>query len=272
LKNDLLSTLYSFLKKLLPGLKENTSKSNESKTVNYLRIEKESDFLIESFPPFLSEEFVKASKQNNSLLSNGIQLLTETTLRFSSQIWSMVPEEAFNESQTENWKNIACEFIATRSDLFENHSKQLLFDICKTQDMYLQALDHFEFNSSLEILKSTWEKIQDSLDHSNDFSIIQLSSNLSKLCEFASKRPQNWKKYCLESPSMLTYLFDFIFILGTERALATIKLLRLSLSASNAIQFLKSIDETKLDSKNQKNSRENMKVIFINFLFSIFYF
>ena len=246
--------LLTLSKRLLPLVRGLLSKSSEAEghADQKLKVER-TDETLDVYPPFITLDYLGQLQENDEVFTHCYFLLSEVVLRLSILLWWKTPLDKAETRKIAEWTDIACQYTSVRSDFAEVCGRNLLFAISKDRDICLKAIDQHEISTCLDAAKVTYQKIAQNKGLFNYEDATHLSSHLNKLSEITAKRPLNWQRYCLEHRDTLPFLYDCLLQSGTERGIASLRLLRLGLSATPALKLAELKTSPGQASKGSKN-------------------
>ncbi|XP_021739381.1 auxin transport protein BIG-like [Chenopodium quinoa] len=192
-----------------------------------------------NFSPFFSDSYAKAHRAD--LFADYHRLLLENTFRL---VYSLVRPEKHDKTgekekvykmssskdlKLEGYQDVLCSYINNPHTTFvRRYARRLFLHLCGSKSHYYSVRDSWQFSSELKRLHKHVNKtsgFQNPVPYERSVKIIKC---LCTMAEVAAARPRNWQKYCLRHADVLPLLLKWIFYLGEESVIQTLKLLNLA--------------------------------------------
>lgn len=187
----------------------------------------------ESIFPFFSKAF---SKGKESLFDSVEVQLFNASLRLASHMHDAV---VFADCKAD-WIDVLCATIFGEFDGIERkHAKQLLRALCGSRGEYHLVRDSRVFSSQEVKLRAIAEKYQDFRLELAYADVVTLMQELKTTHKIAKSRPENWKPYVAERPSLLTFLLKSVFYFDEEPTSLCLELVALAFIPDDEIQARK---------------------------------
>nr|AGH32778.1 auxin transport protein BIG [Krascheninnikovia arborescens] len=192
-----------------------------------------------NFSPFFSDSYAKAHRVD--IFTDYHRLLLENTFRL---VYSLVRPEKHDKTgekekvykissskdlKLEGYQDVLCSYINNPLTTFvRRYARRLFLHLCGSKSHYYSVRDSWQFSSELKRLHKHVNKtggFQNPVPYERSVKIIKC---LCTMAEVAAARPRNWQKYCLRHADVLPLLLKWIFYLGEESVIQTLKLLNLA--------------------------------------------
>ncbi|KAL8161170.1 hypothetical protein V2J09_012659 [Rumex salicifolius] len=192
-----------------------------------------------NFSPFFSDSYAKAHRSD--IFADYHKLLLENTFRL---VYSLVRPEKHDkigekekvykissskDLKLEGYQDVLCSYINNPNTSFVRRcARRLFLHLCGSKSHYYSVRDTWQFSTELKSLHKHVSKsggFHSPLSYERSVKIVKC---LSTMADVAAARPRNWQKYCLRHGDVLPFLVNWIFYLGEESVLQTLKLLNLA--------------------------------------------
>lgn len=192
-----------------------------------------------NFSPFFSDSYAKAHRSD--IFADYHRLLLENTFRL---VYSLVRPEKHDKTgekdkvykissskdlKLEGYQDVLCSYINNPNTSFVRRcARRLFLHLCGSKSHYYSVRDAWQFSTELKSLHKHVNKsggFQNPLSYERSVKIVKC---LSTMADVAAARPRNWQKYCLRHGDVLPFLVNWLFYLGEESVIQTLKLLNLA--------------------------------------------
>jgi len=192
-----------------------------------------------NFSPFFSDSYAKAHRAD--IFVDYHRLLLENTFRL---VYSLIRPEKHDKTgekdkvyklssskdlKLDGYQDVLCSYINNPYTTFvRRYARRLFLHLCGSKSHYYSVRDSWQFSTELKKLHKHVNKtggFQNPVPYERSVKIIKC---LSTMAEVAAARPRNWQKYCLRHGDVLPLLLNWIFYLGEESVIQTLKLLNLA--------------------------------------------
>ncbi|GMH20638.1 hypothetical protein Nepgr_022479 [Nepenthes gracilis] len=234
---DILQQLVQVFKSSTANLENSTSFHPSSGCGALLTIRRE--LPAGNFSPFFSDSYAKAHR--NDIFVDYHRLLLENTFRL---VYSLVRPEKHDKSgekekiykispgkdlKLDGYQDVLCSYINNPNTSFvRRYARRLFLHLCGSKSHYYSVRDSWQFSTELKKLHEHVSKsggFQNPIAYERGVKIVKC---LSTVAEVAAARPRNWQKYCLRHGDVLSFLVNWVFYLGEESVIQTLKLLNLA--------------------------------------------
>ncbi|GAB4828001.1 hypothetical protein Ancab_040036 [Ancistrocladus abbreviatus] len=234
---DILQQLVHVFKSSTANLESSTSLHPGSGCGALLTVRRE--LPAGNFSPFFSDSYAKAHRTD--IFVDYHRLLLENTFRLA---YSLVrPEKQDKNGEKERiykipsskdlkldgYQDVLCSYINNPQTAFvRRYARRLFLHLCGSKSHYYSVRDSWQFSSELKKLHKHVNKsggFQSSIAYERSVKIVKC---LSTMAEVAAARPRNWQKYCLRHGDVLSFLLNWVFYLGEESVIQTLKLLNMA--------------------------------------------
>ncbi|GAB2232789.1 hypothetical protein Drorol1_Dr00011846 [Drosera rotundifolia] len=192
-----------------------------------------------NYSPFFSDSYAKAHRAD--IFADYHRLLLENTFRL---VYSLIRPEKHDKSvqkevaakvssvkelKLDGYQDVLCSYISNPHTSFvRRYARRLLLHLCGSKSNYYSVRDSWQLSSELKKLQKHLSKCggyQNPISYERSVKIVK---SLSAMAEVAGARPRNWQKYCLKHGDVLSFLVNWLFYLGEESVIQTLKLLNLA--------------------------------------------
>ncbi|XP_010694206.2 auxin transport protein BIG [Beta vulgaris subsp. vulgaris] len=234
---DILQQLVHVFKSTAGNLESSSSSHHGSGCGALLSVRRE--LPAGNFSPFFSDSYAKAHRVD--IFADYHRLLLENTFRL---VYSLVRPEKHEKSgekekvyklssskdlKLEGYQDVLCSYINNPHTTFvRRYARRLFLHLCGSKSHYYSVRDSWQFSSEIKRLHKHVNKtggFQNPVPYERSVKIIKC---LCTMAEVAAARPRNWQKYCLRHAEVLPLLLKWIFYLGEESVIQTLKLLNLA--------------------------------------------
>ncbi|KAL9261274.1 Auxin transport protein BIG-like protein, partial [Drosera capensis] len=192
-----------------------------------------------NYSPFFSDSYAKAHRAD--IFADYHRLLLENTFRL---VYSLIRPEKHDKSvqkekvakvssakelKLDGYQDVLCSYISNPHTSFvRRYARRLLLHLCGSKVHYYSVRDSWQLSRELKKLQKHLSKCggyQNPISYERSVKIVK---SLSAMAEVAGSRPRNWQKYCLKHGDVLSFLVNWLFYLGEESVIQTLKLLNLA--------------------------------------------
>ncbi|XP_066902398.1 E3 ubiquitin-protein ligase UBR4-like isoform X2 [Halyomorpha halys] len=201
------------LKELIPYWK-NTSQEETGTSTSGTLLKPHLPSTPPDMSPFFLRQYVKGHATD--VFEAYPQLLTEMALRLPYQVQKHTPTHI---SFPQAWFYYLCEYMMTQQTPFVRRQvRKLLLFICGNKEKYRQRRDLHALESHMKSVKQCLES-REPLSYD---SLVEVTEHLKACVEVGTGRTGNWRRFCLDDPSVLTFLVETSC--SVEEAVAAIAL------------------------------------------------
>ncbi|XP_057522070.1 auxin transport protein BIG [Amaranthus tricolor] len=227
-----------------------------------------------NFSPFFSDSYAKSHRVD--IFADYHRLLLENTFRL---VYSLVRPEKHDKTgekekvykfssskdlKLDGYQDVLCSYINNPQTTFvRRYARKLFLHLCGSKSHYYSVRDSWQFSSEIKRLHKHVNKtgtFQNPVSYERSVKIIKC---LCTMAEVAAARPRNWQKYCLRHADVLPLLLKWIFYLGEESVIQTLKLLNLAFytgkDISHSSQKAESGDAAVGSNKSASQSQDSKK-------------
>ncbi|GAB2300127.1 hypothetical protein Dimus_038603 [Dionaea muscipula] len=201
-----------------------------------------------NYSPYFSDSYAKAHRTD--IFLDYHRLLLENTFRL---VYSLVRPEKHDkvgekekgskmssiyELKLDGYQEVLCSYINNPHTTFvRRYARRLFLHLCGSKSQYYNVRDSWQFSSEIKKLHKHVSKcggIQNPITYERS---VKIMKSLSTMAEVAAARPRNWQKYCLKHGEILSFLANWLFYLGEESVIQTLKLMNLAFYAGKDMSY-----------------------------------
>lgn len=213
LQSGMIDYCLILLKELIPYWKNSSQEESGTSTSGAL-LKPHLPSTPPDMSPFFLRQYVKGHATD--VFEAYPQLLTEMALRLPYQVQKHTPTHI---SFPQAWFYYLCEYMMTQQTPFVRRQvRKLLLFICGNKEKYRQRRDLHALESHMKSVKQCLES-REPLSYD---SLVEVTEHLKACVEVGTGRTGNWRRFCLDDPSVLTFLVETSC--SVEEAVAAIAL------------------------------------------------